>query len=97
VFSGLPIRLAADMLMAMHGLRILASLALSGSVAFGQAGAANPAFDVASARPCQHSVGPDYYNQFTYTPSGIKGRNGTLKRLIAEAYPLQLNQVSGPG
>jgi len=85
------------MLKAMNAWRFLFSLALSGSVAFGQAAATAPAFDVASVRPCQHSVGPDYNNQFSYTPSGITGKNVTLKRLVAEAYHLQLNQVLGPG
>jgi uncharacterized protein (TIGR03435 family) len=42
-------------------------------------------------------VGPDYNNQFTYSHTGITARNATLKRLIAEAYHLQLNQVLGPG
>jgi uncharacterized protein (TIGR03435 family) len=41
-------------------------------------------------------VGPDYNNQITYSPAGIRGRNVTLQRLIAEAYQLQLRQVFGP-
>jgi uncharacterized protein (TIGR03435 family) len=93
----LQIRLAADILKAMNAPRLLISLALSGSVAFGQAAATTPAFDVASIRPCQHLVGPDYNNQFSYSPSGITGKNVTLKRLVAEAYHLQLHQVFGPG
>ena len=85
------------MLMAMPALPILViSLALSSSVVFGQAPTATPSFDVASVRPSQHSVGPDYNNQLTYTPTGFTARNVTLKRLIAEAYHLQLNQVFGP-
>jgi uncharacterized protein (TIGR03435 family) len=85
------------MLMAMPALPILViSLALSSSVVFGQVPTATPSFDVASVRPSQHSVGPDYNNQLTYTPTGFTARNVTLKRLIAEAYHLQLNQVFGP-
>ena len=42
-------------------------------------------------------VGPDANNQFTFTPAGITARNATLRRLIAEAYGLQLRQVIGPG
>ena len=47
-------------------------------------------------KPSQHLVGPDYNNQLSYLPTGIIARNVTLKRLIAEAYQLQLNQVLGP-
>jgi uncharacterized protein (TIGR03435 family) len=72
-------------------------LALSGLLAPGQAATTNPAFDVASVKPSQHIVGPDYNNQLTYSPTGITCRNVTLQRLIAEAYQLQLNQVLGPG
>ena len=80
----------------MRALTLLVSLALPCSVAFGQASASAATFDVASVRPSQHQVGPDYNNQFAYTPTGISVQNVTLKRLIAEAYHLQLNQVSGP-
>jgi len=84
------------MLKAMRALPLLISLALSSSAALGQTSTTTPAFDVASVRPSQRSVGPDYNNQFTYTPAGITARNVTLKRLVAEAYNLQLNQVLGP-
>jgi uncharacterized protein (TIGR03435 family) len=57
---------------------------------------APPAFDVASVRPSQHEVGPDYNNQITYSADGFTGRNVTLKRLVAEAWRCQLNQVVGP-
>jgi uncharacterized protein (TIGR03435 family) len=92
----LPIHLPADMLKAMGALPLLISLALSSSVAFGQASTTAPAFDVASVKPSPRLVGPDYNNQFTYTPTGITARNVTLKRMVAEAYHLQLNQVLGP-
>ena len=55
-----------------------------------------PAFDVASVRPSQHEVGPDYNNQITHAPGGFTGHNVTLKRLIAEAWRCQINQVNGP-
>lgn len=54
------------------------------------------AFEVASVRPSQHEVGPDYNNQITSSPSDFTGRNVTLKRLVAEAWHCQLNQVVGP-
>jgi uncharacterized protein (TIGR03435 family) len=85
------------MLEAMLALSFLVCLALSASVAAGQASIAKPAFDVSSVRPSQRVVGPDYNNQLTYSPTGIRGKNVTLQRLIAEAYQLQLNQVFGPG
>ena len=55
-----------------------------------------PAFEVASVRPSQRDVGPDYNNQITYSPAGFTGRNVTLKRLVAEAWHCQMNQVIGP-
>jgi uncharacterized protein (TIGR03435 family) len=92
----LPIHFSANMLKAMRALSILVSFALSSSVAFGQASTTAPAFDVSSVKPSQHLVGPDYNNQLSYSPTGIIARNVTLKRLVAEAYQLQLNQVLGP-
>ena len=85
------------MLLAMRAFSLIIFLALSASVAFGQVPRASAAFDVASVRPSQHEVGPDYNNQITYSPTGIVARNVTLKRLIAEAYQVQMNQISGPG
>lgn len=84
------------MLRGMRALCLLVSLALSSAVILGQAAPSAPAFDVASVRPSQHVVGPDYNNRLTYSPNGLTARNVTLKRLVAEAYGLQLNQVSGP-
>src|SRR5580698_8818108 len=80
----------------MGALALLIAFGLSSSVAFGQATTTAPAFDVASVKPSQHLVGPDYNNQLSYSPTGIIARNVTLKRLVAEAYQLQLNQVLGP-
>ena len=80
----------------MLALSFLVCLALSGSFAAGQASSTKQAFDVASVKPSQHNVGPDYNNQLTYSPTGIRGRNVTLQRLVAEAYQLQMNEVLGP-
>ncbi len=82
------------MLSAMRVLLLMIPLAFTSSVAFGQAAA--PAFDVVSVKPCQSSVGPDYNNRLTYSPTEFTARNATLKRLIADAYGLQLDQISGP-
>jgi uncharacterized protein (TIGR03435 family) len=84
------------MLEAMRALSILMFFALSSSVGVGQVATAAPAFDVASVKPSLRLVGPDYNNQLSYSPNGIIARNVTLKRLMAEAYQLQLNQVLGP-
>lgn len=75
----------------MKSLLLLLSIAPLAS-----AQSAPPAFDVASVRPSQHEVGPDYNNQITYSPAGFTARNVTLKRLIAEAWRCQLSQVVGP-
>jgi uncharacterized protein (TIGR03435 family) len=74
---------------------VLSSLIFLSSAAFAQA-LKTVAFDVASVKPSQNLVGPDYNNQFAFSPVGITGKNVTLKRLIAEAYEVQLNQVVGP-
>jgi uncharacterized protein (TIGR03435 family) len=85
------------MLSAMRTLPLVFCLALPGLTALGQS-SSNPAtFDVASVKPNQHTVGPDYNNQFAYTTAGMTAKNATLKRMIAEAYHLQINQVFGPG
>ncbi len=80
----------------MRVVSLLISLSLPASIAFGQASAVAPAFDVASVRPSQRAVGPDYNNQLTYSPNGIVARNATLKRMLAEAWRLQVNQIVGP-
>lgn len=76
--------------------RSLITLPLFASSMFGQASGAAPTFDVASVRQSQHQVGPDYDNQISYPATGIIARNVTLRRLVAEAYRLQVNQVLGP-
>jgi uncharacterized protein (TIGR03435 family) len=82
------------MLCAMRALPLILCLTLPAAITLGQTQAA---FDVASVRPSQREVGPDYNNQFEYSPTGLTVRNATLKRLIAEAWRLQLSQVIGPG
>jgi uncharacterized protein (TIGR03435 family) len=82
------------MLRAMRALLLLVPLALASSATFGEASAT--AFDVVSVKPCQHEAGPDYNNQLTYSPTQFTAKNATLKRLIADGYGLQLNQISGP-
>jgi uncharacterized protein (TIGR03435 family) len=58
--------------------------------------ARSQSFDVASVKPSEQSVGPDYNNRLTWSPTGLTARNATLRRLIAEAWRLQMNQVQGP-
>lgn len=79
----------------MQTVGLLIFLAVSIPGALGQTAMA-PAFDVASVRQSQHTVGPDYNNQLTYGPTGVTARNATIKRLVADAYGLQMDQVSGP-
>jgi uncharacterized protein (TIGR03435 family) len=77
--------------------RLIAVAALFCTVAFAQPAAKPPACDVASVRPSRVTVGPDYNNQITFTRTGFSASNVTLRRLIAEAWNVQLNQVIGPG
>lgn len=59
--------------------------------------AGNPvAFDVASVKPSQRILGPGANNHITFAPAGITAKNATLRRLVAEAYRLQMNQILGP-
>ena len=71
-------------------------LVCSSAVAFAQPQPAPPTFEAASVRPSQHEVGPDYNNQLAYAPDGFNGKDITLRRLIAEAWHCQINQVTGP-
>lgn len=61
-----------------------------------QGSAQTPSFEVTSVKRSQNQVGPDYNNQFTYSPSGFTARHATLKALVAEAYRVQRRQVLGP-
>jgi uncharacterized protein (TIGR03435 family) len=74
---------------------IVASIFLS-TTAHAHSQPAQPAFDVASVRPSAQTVGPDYNNQIRWTSDRFTAKNATLKRLIADAWELQLNQVVGP-
>ena len=83
---------------ARRSIHLFICLLVSTSIALCQSPttAPAPAFDVASVRPSQHNVGPDYNNQLTYASGEIAAKNVTIKRLVAEAYQLQMDQVSGP-
>ena len=75
---------------------VVAALLSLLAIRSGWAQGAQPSFDVASVRPSQHEVGPDYNNQITYSGDRFIGKNVTLKRLVVEAWHCQINQVSGP-
>lgn len=79
----------------MRAWRLPSLLFLLSSAAAAQT-AGTPAFEVASVKPSQRQVGADYNNQFTILPSGITARNATLRRLVSEAYGIQMRQVVGP-
>ena len=79
----------------MRARSLLGSLVLLTSTAPGQA-PKRPEFETASVKRSQRQVGPDYNNQFRVSPSGLTARNVTLRRLVSEAYQLQLRQVLGP-
>jgi len=55
-----------------------------------------PGFEVASVKGCQQLAGPDYNNRIVISASAYTARNTTLRRLIADAYDLQLRQIAGP-
>jgi uncharacterized protein (TIGR03435 family) len=67
-----------------------------GTFALAQTPPAQTSFEVASVRPSQHEVGPDYNNQITQSSTSFTGRNATLRRLVAEAWHCQRDQVIGP-
>jgi uncharacterized protein (TIGR03435 family) len=83
----------------LNGMRlpllIAAAIQLSAS-SFSWGQAVQPSFEVASVRPSQHEVGPDYNNQITYSGDRFTGRNVTLRRLVAESWHCQISQVMGP-
>jgi uncharacterized protein (TIGR03435 family) len=54
-------------------------------------------FELSSVRACARAVGPDENNRLTISPSRFAGRHATLRRLISEAYGVQMSQVVGPG
>jgi uncharacterized protein (TIGR03435 family) len=75
---------------------IVAALSQLVVLSSGLAQSAQPSFEVATVRPSQHEVGPDYNNQITVSGDRYVGKNVTLKRLVAEAWQCQMNQVTGP-
>jgi uncharacterized protein (TIGR03435 family) len=82
-------------LRSLRALRVVGSMVLLGSAGVAQRENA-AAFDVASVKPSERQVGPDYNNRLTFAPAGLSGKNVTLRRLVAEAYRLQMRQVIGP-
>jgi uncharacterized protein (TIGR03435 family) len=80
----------------MNTLLKLSCFVLWSLTAFGQTSPKPLAFEIASVKASPRLVGADYNNQFTFSSAGASGRNVTLKRLIAEAYHVQMNQVLGP-
>jgi uncharacterized protein (TIGR03435 family) len=75
---------------------VTALLVQLGVIAIAQGQPTQSYFEVASVRPSQQDVGPDYNNQITFSPGRFTGRNVTLRRLVAEAWQCQLDQVFGP-
>lgn len=75
---------------------IVATLFQLSVTASSWAQASQPSFEVASVRPSQHEIGPDYNNQISVSGDRYVGKNVTLKRLVAEAWQCQMNQVTGP-
>jgi uncharacterized protein (TIGR03435 family) len=88
--------MTSGMLMRMRLPLIVAALVLLTAFPASWSQAAKASFEVASVRPSQHEVGPDYNNQITYAADRFTGKNVTLKRLIAEGWNCQMNQVAGP-
>jgi uncharacterized protein (TIGR03435 family) len=83
----------------LNGMRPQALIALSGLlsiVVLAHPQSPQLSFEVASVRASQHEGGPDYNNQITYSATEFTGRNLTLRRLVAEAWHCQRNQVIGP-
>jgi uncharacterized protein (TIGR03435 family) len=81
---------------AMRLALITASLVSLSTFALAQTPSTQPSFEVASVRPSQREVGPDYNNQITRSSTSFTGRNVTLRRLAAEAWRCQRDQVIGP-
>jgi uncharacterized protein (TIGR03435 family) len=79
----------------MGALRVFSSMVLLSSAGVAQRPDTTE-FDIASVKLSEHQAGPDYNNQLAFSPAGLTARNVTLRRLVAEAYRLQLRQVVGP-
>lgn len=83
----------------LNGMRLyllLTTLSMLCATQIAIAQTSQPAFEVASVRPSQHEVGPDYNNQIANSGDRFTGKNVTLKRLVAEAWHCQMSQVLGP-
>jgi uncharacterized protein (TIGR03435 family) len=80
----------------MRALVMASGIAVFGCMSFGQGAEKTASFDVASVKASSRTLGPDYNNRLTISAAGISGRNVTLRRLVAEAYDLQVTQVIGP-
>jgi uncharacterized protein (TIGR03435 family) len=93
--SGLRTTAVKYKLKVMRASLFLSVLTLLSAAAAGQA-PKTLAFEIASVKPSQRQIGADYNNQFTVSPSGITARNATLRRVVSEAYRLQVHQVLGP-
>jgi uncharacterized protein (TIGR03435 family) len=52
-------------------------------------------FVVASVKPSERVVGPDYGNRIVFSPVSFSAKNATLKRLVSEAYDVRPFQVAG--
>jgi uncharacterized protein (TIGR03435 family) len=76
--------------------RFIAGCVLLAAAPLAWCQAARPVFDVASVKASARAVGPDYNNQISWTAVGFTGKNATLRRLVADAWNLQLDQVIGP-
>jgi len=92
----LPKPIFAPMLNGMRLLRFIVIGVVLAAIAPAWSQTAKPVFEVASVRPSARTVGPDYNNQISWTPEGFTGRNVTLRRLAADVWNLQLDQIIGP-
>jgi uncharacterized protein (TIGR03435 family) len=81
--------------MRIRALIVLMVPSFLSTATLGQVASKTASFEVISVRQSQRPVGPDYNNQLAFSETGLRARNVTLRRLIAEAYRLQLSQVIG--
>jgi uncharacterized protein (TIGR03435 family) len=79
----------------MRALHFLSSMVLLSSAGMAQRPDAAE-FDAASVKVSERQVGPDYNNRLAFLPAGLTARNVTLRRLVSEAYRVQMRQVAGP-
>ena len=83
-------------MLAIMLLRLVGSVLFFSSLLPAAVAQSATALEVASVRPSRHSVGPDYNNQLAWSGNAFTARNATLRRLIADGWRIQLNQVIGP-